>query len=129
MMQTQGPGAAYDRRLSPLADLKGVKVAAVVDADGLVVRSMGSGVRDIDGASASAPMLAVAARSVTDHIGQQSTRMVFVENDDGTVLLAPLAQGFTLVVVADGGGILGSIRYVIRESLPDLNSLILRGWR
>jgi predicted regulator of Ras-like GTPase activity (Roadblock/LC7/MglB family) len=55
--------------------------------------------------------------------------VIVSESGNGVVLVAPLVMDFSLLVVADGHAVLGSIRYVLRETVPDVNSLLARGYR
>ena len=51
------------------------------------------------------------ARRASDHVAQGATSMLLVENKDGMVLLAPLAKGFILALVADSSAMLGAVRF------------------
>lgn len=115
-----------DRILSDLASLRGVTTAALVDGDGLVTHIRRDFEMDSDALGAAAQIVFTSARRSAGQVNQGDVKLVLSENNDGMVILAPLAKNFVLVLVTDTSGMLGTIRFEMRETLPALNTLLGR---
>lgn len=115
-----------ERALADLASLRGVTTAALVDGDGLVTHIRRDFEMDSDALGAASQIMFTSARRAAKQVNQDDAKLVLSENEDGLVILAPLAKNFVLVLVADATGMLGTIRFEIRETVPGLNQLLGR---
>jgi predicted regulator of Ras-like GTPase activity (Roadblock/LC7/MglB family) len=114
-----------ERILAGISGLRGVTAAAVIDSDGLVIHVRRDFEIDADALGAAVQIAFGSARRAAEHVAQGETQLVLVENKDGLVLLAPLAKGFILAVVGDGSAMLGAVRFEVKQTIPDLNSLFV----
>lgn len=112
-----------DRMLADLAALRGVTTAALVDGDGFVTHIRRDFEVDTDALGAAVQLMYSAAQRAAEQVAQQETRLLLSENKDGIVLLAPLARGLVLVLVADESAMLGTVRFEMKETVPELNEL------
>jgi predicted regulator of Ras-like GTPase activity (Roadblock/LC7/MglB family) len=128
MSRPGSAGEALDRRLQPLIDLRGVRMVSVVDGDGLLIRQHTPG-PDAEAVAGHVPVVVGATRGMVRDAALEPPSVIVSESGNGVVLVAPLVMDFSLLVVADGHAVLGSIRYVLRETVPDVNSLLARGYR
>lgn len=113
-----------DGILAGLVALRGVVSAAIVDADGFVTHIRRDFEVDTDALGAAVQVLFASASRAAQQVEQGETRLVLCENKDGLMIFAPISQGgFTLVVVADGGAMLGALRFEIKGSVPELDHL------
>ncbi|RLB47697.1 MAG: hypothetical protein DRJ42_24855 [Deltaproteobacteria bacterium] len=115
---------SIDRILSELMSLRGVTSAALVDADGFVTHIRKDFEIDSDALGAAVQIMFGAATRSAQHVQQESTNMVVSENREGLMMVAPLAAGFTLALVADKNAMLGSIRFEVKETLPVLSRIL-----
>lgn len=115
---------AIDAELVELAALRGVTTAAVVDADGFVTHIRRDFELDTDALGAAVQLISTAAHRATEQVAQEETRLLLIENKLGSLLLAPLAQGFVLAAVADDSAMLGTVRYEVKASVQQLNRLL-----
>lgn len=109
--------------LATLGALRGVTAAAVVDKDGFVINVRRDFELDVDALGAAAQIVFGAAKRAAQHVRQGETQLVVSENGDGITILAPLASGFVLTVVADGSAMLGALRYEMKDLVPQLNQI------
>lgn len=112
-----------DGILASLVSLRGVTAAAIVDADGFVTHVRRDFELDTDALGAAVQVVVTAAHRAAEQVEQGASKLVLIENKDGLVMLAPLARGFVLGLVADGSAMLGAVRYELRESAPELDQL------
>lgn len=115
-----------ERILAAFVTLRGVTTAALVDSDGLVTHIRRDFEMDADALGAASQIVFSAAKRAAQQVKQDDVKLVIAENHDGMVLLAPLSKGFILVLVTDTSGMLGTIRFEMREQAPELNNLIGR---
>jgi predicted regulator of Ras-like GTPase activity (Roadblock/LC7/MglB family) len=115
-----------ERVLANFVALRGVTTAALVDGDGLVTHIRRDFEMDSDALGAAAQIVFSAARRAASQVKQDDVKVVISENEDGMVLLSPLAKDFVLVVVADTTGMLGTIRFEMREAAAEINALLGR---
>lgn len=111
-----------DGVLAALVALRGVTTAAIVDGDGFVTHLRRDFDVDVDALGAAVQIVFSAATQAAAQVNQGRTRLILAENKDGIVLLAPLARGFVLVLVADESAMLGAVRYEMKEALPELDA-------
>jgi len=112
-----------ERTLADLATLRGVTTAAIVDGDGFVTHIRRDFEVDADALGAAVQIMYTAARRAAEQAQQDATRLVLAENKDGMIIMAPLSRDFVLVIVGDTSSMLGTIRYEVRETVPELNKL------
>ncbi len=112
-----------ERTLADLASLRGVTTAAIVDGDGFVTHIRRDFEVDADALGAAVQIMHTAARRAAEQAQQDSTRLVLSENKEGMIIMAPLARDFVLVIVGDSSAMLGTIRFEVRETVPELNAL------
>ena len=113
-----------DRSLAELASLRGVTTAAIVDSDGFVTHIRRDFEVDTDALGAAVQIMFNAAHSAATQLAQNNTKIILAENKDGLVLLAPLAREFVLTLVADGSAMLGTLRFELKESVVELNTVL-----
>lgn len=112
-----------DSLLAGLTALRGVTTAAIIDSDGFVTHLRRDFEVDSDALGAAAQIVFTAASRAAEQVRQGGAKLILSENKDGLVLLAPLARGFVLVLVADATAMLGAVRFEIKETIPDLDAL------
>ena len=112
-----------DKILAGVAAMRGVTAAAIIDSDGLVTHVRRDFEINVDALGAAVQIAFGSARRASDHVAQGQTNMVLVENKDGLVMLAPLARGFILALVADSSAMLGAVRFEVKQTVPELNQL------
>lgn len=112
-----------DGLLASLTSLRGVTTAAIIDADGFVTHLRRDFEVDSDALGAATQIVYTAATRAAEQVRQGATKLILAENREGLVLLAPLAKGFVLVIVADTTAMLGAVRYEIKETVPELDAL------
>lgn len=113
-----------EHNLAELASLRGVTTAAIVDADGFVTHIRRDFEIDTDALGAAVQIMYTSAQRAADQVTQTETKLVLSENKDGIMILGPLVRGFVLVLVADSSVMLGTMRFELKETLPDLNELL-----
>ena len=118
--------AHIDKLLAGLTSLRGVTAAAVVDGDGFVTHIRRDFEINTDAMGAAVQIALGSARRAAAHVDQGETNILLIENKDGLVLLAPLASGFVLSLMADGEAMLGAVRFEMKETIPDLNQAFVR---
>jgi predicted regulator of Ras-like GTPase activity (Roadblock/LC7/MglB family) len=112
-----------ERTLADLASLRGVTTAAIVDGDGFVTHIRRDFEVDADALGAAVQIMSTAATRAAEQANQDSNRLVLSENKDGMVLMAPIARGFVRVIVGDSTAMLGTIRYEVCETVPELSAI------
>jgi len=112
-----------ERTLADLASLRGVTTAAIVDGDGFVTHIRRDFEVDADALGAAVQIMSTAATRAAEQSNQDSNRLVLSENKDGMILMAPISRGFVLVIVGDSTAMLGTIRYEVRETVPELAAI------
>lgn len=115
--------AGVDRVLAGLTSLRGVTAAAVVDSDGFVTHIRRDFDIETDALGAAVQIVLGSAQRAAGHVSQGASNLVLIENKDGLVILAPMAKGFVLALVADTSAMLGAVRYEMKESIPEMNQL------
>lgn len=115
-----------ERILASLVTLRGVTTAALVDEDGLVTHIRRDFEMDADALGAASQVVFAAAKRACQQVRQEAVKLVISENTDGMVLLTPLNKSFILCLVTDTSGMLGTIRFEMRETVPELNNLLGR---
>ncbi len=113
-----------DKVLRSLTSLKGVTAASVVDPDGLPIANRNEFELDSDALSASVQIVSTTAETISQQVGHGLPFLIITECKGGLVVVAPLGKGFLLTVVSDSQAMLGTVRYEIKESIPELVALI-----
>lgn len=109
--------------LRHLTTLRGVTAAAIVDRDGLVTHIRRDFEIETDALGASVQIVFGAASKAAKHVEQNVSNMVICENENGYILLAPLKSDFVIAVVGDRNALLGTIRFELKETVPELDEL------
>lgn len=112
-----------DGLLASLTSLRGVTTAAIIDADGFVTHLRRDFEIDTDALGAATQIVYTAATRAAEQVRQGATKLILAENKDGLMLLAPLARQFVLVIVADTTAMIGAVRFEIKETIPELDTL------
>ncbi len=94
-----------------------------MDGDGFVTHIRRDFEVDADALGAAVQIMSTAATRAAEQANQDSNRLVLSENKDGMVLMAPIARGFVRVIVGDSTAMLGTIRYEVRETVPELSAI------
>ena len=123
LIKTNERAAQIDRVLANLTALRGVTAAAVVDGDGFVTHVRRDFEIDTDALGAALQIVHGSAKRAAEHVSQGGAKLVLSENDGGIMLLAPLAMGFVLALVADSSAMLGAVRFELKETIPHLNQM------
>ncbi|MGH8551180.1 MAG: roadblock/LC7 domain-containing protein [Methylococcales bacterium] len=121
--QRSAQNAEIDAILRHLTTLRGVTAAAVVDRDGLVTHIRKDFEIETDALGASVQIVFGAASKAAKHVEQNVSKIVICENDNGYILLAPLKSDFIIALVGDRNALLGTIRFELKETIPELNVL------
>jgi hypothetical protein len=116
-------GAYIDRILASLTALRGVTAAAIVDSDGFVTHIRRDFEIDTDALGAAVQIVLGSARRAAQHVAQGATNLTLIENHTGLIVLAPLNRNFVLALMADGSAMLGAVRFEMKETIPDLNTV------
>lgn len=123
MEQRSVQSAEIDSILRHMTTLRGVTAAAIVDADGLVTHIRRDFNIDTDALGASVQIVFGAASKAAKHVDQNNSTVVICENQNGYILLAPLHADFIIAVIADRDALLGTIRFELKETVPELNEI------
>lgn len=115
--------ASIERILASLTSLRGVTAAAIIDSDGFVKHVRMDFELSTDALGAAIQVMFGSARRAAEQLAQGRTKLVPSESTEGILLLAPIAKGFVLVVVADSSVLLGSVRFELKETRPELAHL------
>lgn len=113
-----------DHTLAELASLRGVTTAALVDADGFVTHVRKDFEIDTDALGAAVQIMITSAHRAAEQVAHNDTKLILSENKDGVMILGPLVRGFVLALVADGSAMLGTMRFEIKETMPEFNELL-----
>jgi CheY-like chemotaxis protein len=106
--------------LAQLADVVGVRLAAVVDREGLLVEVAGRGASEAELAWALASLVAEASEGIGRELGQGGLQAMILEAEGGIVLLHTIGPSALLAVVLSDPTVLGKLRYSIKRALPEL---------
>jgi predicted regulator of Ras-like GTPase activity (Roadblock/LC7/MglB family) len=124
-MNTTERSAKVEKILGAVTGMRGVTAAAIIDADGLVTHVRRDFELNTDALGAAVQIAFGSARRASEHVAQGATNLVLVENKDGMVMLAPLAQGFVLALVGDQSAMLGAVRFEVKQTVSELNQLFV----
>ncbi len=113
-----------EKILRSLTLLKGVTAASVVDPDGLPIANRNEFEIDTDALSASVQIVNTTVETISQQVGHGLPLLILTECKGGLIVVAPLGKGFLLTVIADSQALLGTVRYEIKESIPELVALI-----
>jgi predicted regulator of Ras-like GTPase activity (Roadblock/LC7/MglB family) len=110
--------------LHELQAANGLKLAAVVSADGLVIDAATHGEVDAEsiGSVASNGMLVMEA--LGQELGEDHPEMMTLEYGRHIVLISPLGSEHLLVLLADAGTNLGRIRIVVRRRIDAVKEAV-----
>jgi len=120
-MTRQERSAQINKLLAGLTALPGVVAAAVIDRDGFVTHIRRDFEINVDALGAVAQILLGSARRASHSTVQGETSLMTIENKDGLIVLGPLSRGFVLAIMGDENAMLGTVRYEMKETIPDFN--------
>ena len=83
-------GKLTDQILAGLTALRGVTAAAIVDADGFVIRVRRDFEIDTDALGAGVQVVFSSAARAAQQADQGNTNLILAENQEGLILLVPL---------------------------------------
>lgn len=105
----------------------GVKAAAAITSDGLVIAAVLQEGVDADRFGAmSASLLALAEREIAE-IRRGDLRQLLIEGSEGAVLLVRAGQNVVLAVSTEPGALMGKIFLEAKRSATKLNELLIEG--
>jgi predicted regulator of Ras-like GTPase activity (Roadblock/LC7/MglB family) len=115
--------------LKQVLEIKGVKSAAVVDADGLVLEGVSAEGTDLSFVGGAIASSLASSKALAGLLGEGRVTQTMIEYENGPVLMTPLqAEGkeFVAVLTLDGSSALGRVRFQLRKLLPDLAQAVAR---
>lgn len=116
--------------LKQALEIKGVRGAAVVNDEGLVLQSVAKGSLDLGFIGESIVAGLASTRVLAGLLGEGEVSQTMIEYEQGPVLLTPLAKdaaGHTAVLVLDAAGTLGRVRFQLRRLLPEIARAVSAG--
>ncbi len=105
--------------LRDLLKLDGVEATLVASQDGFVIDSSSNSDLDMEGLGAMVAMAIGGAESMGREFELGSMEQYMVEFQRGKVLIATAGDAI-LAVVADDNAVIGSIRYNVKKTIPDI---------
>ncbi|MBC8437642.1 MAG: roadblock/LC7 domain-containing protein [Euryarchaeota archaeon] len=112
------------RLLATFGRIGGVQAAAVVDADSVAIATyLTPDLKEVDIALHIHDALRETQRVVSES-GLGNLDQFWVESENGNVILAPLAGGFTLYVSSLDASNIGRLRHEVRARAPVIEDLL-----
>jgi predicted regulator of Ras-like GTPase activity (Roadblock/LC7/MglB family) len=109
--------------LQQVLEIKGVRSAAVVDADGLVLEGVSAEGTDLSFVGGVIASSLASSKALAGLMGEGSITQTMIEYEHGPVLMTPLeAEGkeYVAVLTLADPSALGRARFQLRKLLPDL---------
>jgi predicted regulator of Ras-like GTPase activity (Roadblock/LC7/MglB family) len=117
--------ADLDSLLQGIASTDGVRAVVVASRDGLLIHGAQQGSQeDLDALAAIAASVVSNLQTLGGEMGRKSLDQVIAEFGDATFLLQPVGSDASLVVMADGAGNLGRIRFLVRRHAAEVGQAI-----
>lgn len=108
--------------LTGIKDAEAVAAAAVVDPDGLLLAGVPENSADVEELAAVTGGLAPILSTLGASLDLGEAGQAILEYSEGTILLAPLTDGYSLLLVADPSSSLGHLRLVLRRYSAELKA-------
>ncbi|MEX2535517.1 MAG: roadblock/LC7 domain-containing protein [Trueperaceae bacterium] len=109
--------------LQQVLEIRGVKSAALVDADGLVLEGVSAEGTDLSFVGGAIASSLASTKTLAGLLGEGRVTQTTIEYENGPVLMTPLeAEGkeYVAVLTLDGANSLGRVRFQLRKLLPEL---------
>ena len=106
--------------LAQLADMPGVRLAALVDREGFLIETAGELGVGAEVAGALAACLAESSEGIGREMGQGGLLSMILDYEAGMVLLHRAGPAAILAVVLTDQTALGKVRYYVKRALPEL---------
>lgn len=117
--------ADLDGVLQSLANAEGVRAVVVASRDGLVIHGARNGDQDdLDALAAIAASVVSNLQALGNDVGRRGLQQAIAEYGDGTVVLQPVSEDASLVVLSDGSGNLGRIRFLVRRHAAEVGQIV-----
>jgi predicted regulator of Ras-like GTPase activity (Roadblock/LC7/MglB family) len=110
--------------LRELQQSSGLAMAAVVGSDGLVIDAASESGIDAESICSVAANGLLMMDALSQELNATAARMLTLEYENNTILLAPLDQENLLVLLAGAGTNLGRLRILMRRSIDNLSSAL-----
>ncbi len=110
--------------LAAIADRPDTVGAMVLSDEGLVIDTALAIPVEAELVAALAATVSRAIRALAEAVAQGAPEQVVIESSQGTLLLTPLTQATTLVVIAGADGDIGELLYDLRHHAPALAELV-----
>jgi predicted regulator of Ras-like GTPase activity (Roadblock/LC7/MglB family) len=110
--------------LRELQQSSGLAMAAVVGADGLVIDASAEPGIDAESICSVAANGLLMMDALSHELQATSTKMMTLEYENDTILLAPMDQDTLLVLLAGAGTNLGRLRILMRRSTETLSAAL-----
>lgn len=113
--------------LLQVLDIKGVRSAAIVDGDGLVLEGVSSEGTDLSFVGSAIASALASAKALAGMMGEGSLTQTMIEYENGPVLMTPLdsdGKEFVTVLTLEGPAALGRVRFQLRKLLPELSEAV-----
>jgi uncharacterized protein len=110
--------------LAHYSSVDGVSAAAVVDPDGLVIEGDLGDAFDMETLGMVASNTAALTRAIGHEVQKGEALQTILEFEQGTVMLEPIGDQATLLVVCDSTGSLGKLRFVAKRHRGELDEII-----
>lgn len=113
--------------LQQVMEIKGVRSAAVVDADGLVLEGVSSEDTDLSFVGGAIASTLASSKALAGLLGEGRITQTMIEYENGPVLMTPIeseGKEFVAVLTLDTANALGRVRFQLRKLLPDLAQVV-----
>jgi CheY-like chemotaxis protein/predicted regulator of Ras-like GTPase activity (Roadblock/LC7/MglB family) len=116
--------ADFKKLLEPLAEMSGVRLAALVDRDGFVIESAGDVAVDVEVAAALTSCLVEASGGIGRELGHGTLQGLLLEYERGVLSLHAIGEVAMLALLISDPPVLGKVRYYVRKLLPELERVM-----
>lgn len=115
---------SLEEALKELQQSSGLAMAAVVGADGLVIDAASEAGIDAESICSVAANGLLMMDALSQELNADSAKMMTLEYENDTILLAPLDRDNLLVLLAGAGTNLGRLRILMRRSAENLTAAL-----
>lgn len=114
--------------LQQVLEIRGVRSAAVVDGDGLVLEGVSSEGTDLSFLGGAIASCLASSKALAGLLGEGRMTQTMIEYENGPVLMTPLesdGKEFIAVLTLEAASALGRVRFQLRKLLPELSQAVL----